>query len=167
MGEVGAQAAAPRDPSSPQISNGIFLTIPGTEKSVGKVTAGEVTGLTPEVWPQIRPLGTGAHQAATPTQPAPGVPFGAAKFREVERDDRTDNRGWVFSAPRNYCLCPGDKASEDTGHVRNKNTFNDSKKHHPQRSGCVLYAAAESVTFITFMDGGVYDSFLMSRTDYS
>lgn len=91
----------------------VFLTIPGTEKSAGKVTAGEVTDLAPEVWLQIRTL---PHQRQCP-QPPWGLPFGDAEFRD-SGDDRTDNRGCVFSTPRNGRLCPGDKASEYTGLVR-------------------------------------------------
>lgn len=123
----------------------VFLTIPGTEKSAGKVTAGEVTGLAPEVWLQIRTL---PHQRQRP-QPPWGLPFGAAKFRD-SGDDRTDNRGWV-SIPRNDRLCLGDKTSEYTGHVRS--SLSVTAKASPHCRGQVSHVAAGSVTVIFFVDG--------------
>lgn len=78
-----------KGPSCPQISNGIFPTIPGTEKSVGKVA-----GLAPEVWLLIRPLGAGVPWTQPPHSAPGGFRLGLQSL-EKQGVDNFYNSRWV------------------------------------------------------------------------
>ena len=79
-----------------------------------------VTSFAPLVWLQTRIL---LYQASMPTQSAFGASVSGCRVQRIRGDDRTDNGEWAFSTPGNYCLCPGDKAPKNIGHVRSPHSM--------------------------------------------